>query len=72
MRLLFLVVVLCSACAHLKDDQTVCAEYREMRCLAGTTCDYDKLRGCKVCQCRALSAEINGYRQEADSSVFDR
>ena len=54
MRLLLLLVTLCSACAHLKDDQTVCAEYRGMRCVGGTICAYDKLRECKVCQCQQL------------------
>ncbi len=47
-----LVLALAGACAHGKDNRTICAEYRGQRCLAGQTCTMDKQRGCEVCQCR--------------------
>jgi hypothetical protein len=43
------------ACAHGKDDKTVCPEYRAQRCLAGQECAMDKDRGCKVCRCEGVS-----------------
>lgn len=47
-----IVLVLASAsCAHHKKDQTVCPEYRSLRCTGGTQCSMDQERGCRVCQC---------------------
>ena len=53
--LLALLALASLSCATMKDDQTVCAEYRSMRCMAGATCHLDKSRGCKVCQCESVS-----------------
>jgi hypothetical protein len=44
-------VALLTACATLKNDLTVCPEYRDQRCAFGSECSMDKERGCKVCQC---------------------
>jgi hypothetical protein len=38
-------------CAFLKNDATVCPEYRELRCLAAPDCSLDRSRGCRVCRC---------------------
>ncbi len=51
MRAFLAAALLLCACAHGKDDRTVCPEYRGQRCLAGQTCTLDKQRGCEVCQC---------------------
>ena len=51
MRALLLGLVLLAGCAALKKDTTVCPEYRNLRCMTGTSCQTDKRRGCKVCQC---------------------
>ena len=51
MRAFLAAAWLLCACAHAKDDRTVCPEYRGQRCLAGQTCTLDKQRGCEVCQC---------------------
>jgi hypothetical protein len=45
--LLFLVV----GCRQVKKDETVCEEYRNLRCLSGTQCSMDTNRGCRVCRC---------------------
>lgn len=55
MRWLFLLA-LCASCATLKHDTTVCSEYRDLRCIAGAKCVYDRVRGCQVCHC----ASVNG------------
>ncbi len=39
------------ACATLRGDQTVCPEYRDMRCATAPECSMDAARGCRVCQC---------------------
>jgi len=56
MRTLLLLLALC-ACAHLKEDQTVCQESRDVRCLGRTACTMDAARGCRVCRCEAVSTE---------------
>ena len=57
-RLLLALSVACASCATLKNDATVCAEYRDLRCAAGTDCSLDRARGCQVCQCaRAFSVQ---------------
>jgi hypothetical protein len=40
-----------SGCATLKKDQTVCPEFRNLRCVGRTVCDLDQDRGCRVCKC---------------------
>jgi hypothetical protein len=56
--LVALVLVPCwlagASCAHQQKDRTVCPEYRNMRCVAGSRCSMDHARGCRVCQCDAL------------------
>lgn len=60
-----IVLVLASAsCAHHKKDQTVCPEYRNMRCGSGTQCSMDQERGCRVCQC----APQNQFQQGSPDS----
>jgi hypothetical protein len=57
MRHAFLALILAlvlGGCASLANDQTVCAEYRNLRCPAGTTCSMDQTRGCRVCQCNPI------------------
>jgi hypothetical protein len=49
----FLLALL--ACATMKNDQTVCAEYRGLRCMSTTSCSMDQSRGCKVCRCDPVS-----------------
>ena len=49
--LLITLSMACASCATLKRDSTVCAEYRDLRCVAGTSCSFDRTRGCKACQC---------------------
>ncbi len=46
------------ACSHgkakpysLKNDKTICAEYRDLVCLTAEECSMDEQRGCRVCQC---------------------
>jgi hypothetical protein len=39
------------SCATLRKDQTVCPEFRELRCMTEVDCTYDQGRGCRVCAC---------------------
>lgn len=56
--LVALFLVTCAgSCATLKNDTTVCPEYRNLRCAGHTYCDMDKARGCRVCRCQALDSE---------------
>jgi len=50
-------LLLLFGCAHVKDDQTICAESRGVRCLPQTVCTMDAARGCRVCQCAPASVE---------------
>lgn len=60
-----IVLVLVSAsCAHQQKDQTVCPEYRSLRCATGTQCSMDQERGCRVCQC----APLNQLQEESPDS----
>ncbi len=60
MRLRVFLLLAVASCATLRNDATVCAEYRELRCAAGTSCSMDQARGCKVCQCaKAFSDPAN-------------
>ena len=52
--LLAVLAALSFACAHGKDDKTICPEYRAQRCLAGQQCVMDKDRGCQVCRCEGV------------------
>jgi hypothetical protein len=52
MRARFVIAVLAVAgCAHVKDSNTVCKEYRDIRCVTAPACSYDRQRGCEVCHC---------------------
>lgn len=55
--LAILLGTLLGACATLKNDRTVCPEYRELRCVGGAECSMDEVRGCKVCQCASMDPE---------------
>ena len=50
LSLLGLVLAL-SACAFHQKDQTVCPEFRSIRCVGNVVCSMDRYRGCRVCQC---------------------
>jgi hypothetical protein len=54
MRRLLVALVLVAGCRYAKKDQSVCPEYRDMRCVAGVRCSWNRERGCKVCQCEDL------------------
>ena len=45
-----------AGCGSLAKDQTVCPEFRDLRCPAGASCSLDRERGCRVCQCNAINA----------------
>jgi hypothetical protein len=47
----FLWMLLLAGCATLAKDESVCPEYRNLRCPNGATCSMDRTRGCRVCQC---------------------
>ncbi len=52
MRFVGLALLLALAsCATMRKDQTVCPEFRNIRCAGRTVCDMDKARGCRVCRC---------------------
>lgn len=53
MRRLLLLALL-TACASLAKDESVCPEYRGLRCPAGATCSMDQARNCRVCQCNPI------------------
>jgi len=53
--LAFLLLLL--GCAHVKDDQTLCAESRGLRCLTRIVCTMDATRGCRTCLCEAAAVE---------------
>ncbi len=48
---LVLLTALAGGCATLKNDTTVCPEYRDLRCATGVDCSYDTTKGCRVCRC---------------------
>jgi hypothetical protein len=51
MRAFLVASLLLCACAHAREESTVCPEYRGQRCLTPQKCSLDKQRGCEVCQC---------------------
>ena len=53
--LLLAAAVVASGCAHLEHAESVCEQYRGIRCLGSPVCDYDKTRGCAVCRCPQLN-----------------
>jgi hypothetical protein len=57
-HLLLAVAVLAAAagCATFRDSQTVCPEYRDLRCLTAPECSLDRDRGCQVCRCSPAAA----------------
>jgi hypothetical protein len=54
-RLALALLVGLAGCATLAKDQTVCPEYRDLRCPAGPSCSLDQARGCRVCQCNPIN-----------------
>jgi len=54
-RSLLLIVAALCACATLKNDETVCAESRDLRCATRVSCAMDRARGCKVCRCESAA-----------------
>ena len=40
-----------AACAHVSKDESVCPEYRTLRCVGTPVCTMDRQQGCRVCQC---------------------
>jgi len=50
-RSALLALLLAAGCAHVKGAESVCPEYRDLRCLSGTECVPDRNRGCLVCRC---------------------
>ncbi|BDG10593.1 hypothetical protein [Anaeromyxobacter paludicola] len=54
--LLALCLLALAGCATLRSDETVCPEYRDLRCLTAPECSLDRTRGCRVCQCRKVDA----------------
>lgn len=57
-RLPLLVVLLgLASCATLKADQTVCPEYRDLRCATAPECSMDVARGCRVCRCSPATGD---------------
>jgi hypothetical protein len=59
MRAIALALLLCG-CATAKKSTTICAEYREMRCMSAMECSMDTSRGCQVCQCSVSMTDQNG------------
>ena len=60
-------MLLFAGCATLAKDESVCPEFRNLRCPAGASCSMDQARGCRVCQCNPIdkmaptdSPDING------------
>jgi hypothetical protein len=66
-----LVLVALPACATMKKDQTVCPEYRSLRCLTEPACNMDQARGCRVCQCAPPSPDNNSKDQKPWQSPVD-
>ncbi len=54
MRRVVLFLLVAAGCATLANDQTVCPEYRNLRCPAGASCSMDQVRACRVCQCNPI------------------
>lgn len=43
--------------ASLKNDSTICEEYRSLRCITAPECSMDQRRGCRVCQCSPVNRQ---------------
>jgi hypothetical protein len=57
---LAMLFALTLSCAHMRQDKTVCPEYRGMYCATAPECSFDQSRGCSVCQCSPAGADQNG------------
>ena len=55
LALALLAVIAVAGCASLANDQTVCPEFRNLRCPAGPSCSFDQSRGCRVCECNPVN-----------------
>jgi hypothetical protein len=70
---LVLALLLLSACKQVKKDNTVCPEYRDLRCLSGTQCSMDADRGCRVCRCDdgdKLTEPVDDNSRPPDSNPY--
>ncbi len=55
MRSAMLLLLAAVGCAHLRENETVCPESRNQRCLTREVCAMDEKRGCRVCRCEAAA-----------------
>ncbi|MDQ3265298.1 MAG: hypothetical protein M3Y59_16850 [Myxococcota bacterium] len=53
----FFLATTVAGCSHLKNDRTVCPEYRDLRCVGAPECSMNQERGCRVCQCGSLDPD---------------
>ncbi len=58
--ILVVASVALAACATLRGDETVCPEYRDLRCATAAECSIDAARGCRVCQCSPPPGAVEG------------
>jgi hypothetical protein len=65
--LVFSTLLFLASCAHLKNDESVCPEYRNIICATAPECSTDPQRGCKVCQCSPAAADADGKIPSATS-----
>jgi hypothetical protein len=49
-----------AACASMQTNNTVCPEFRSLRCATAPECSMDQNRDCQVCQCSSPSAPLGG------------
>ncbi len=63
-------LALVAGCASMRKDQTVCPEYRNLRCMAGPRCDMDQRRGCKVCECEKADLDTSSPGMGGDSRAI--
>ena len=69
--LLVALALVLVAGATTKKDQTVCPDYRDLRCATGPDCTFDNTRGCEVCVCSNVNGpgpEMNGANEQQRNS----
>ncbi len=54
---------LLGACATVRAGNTICPEYRDLRCLTGVECSMVAQRGCQACQCSPAYVPENALPQ---------
>lgn len=62
-----ITLALAAGCVH-SQSESICAEYRGQFCVAGQACAFNKVRGCKVCQCSPLAGGIGASAPTAAGS----